>query len=369
MSERPPEIPALDPSLAEGPKGSGDELRRKRFLTIVNPVSGPRGNKPPARELRERAAKLGLDLDIVETTPELDGRDAALSKNATDYEALLVWGGDGTIMEVASVAIETGVPLAVIPRGTANAVAWHFGLPFDVQRALQTAMRGRVVRIDVARTGEQNFLVLAGLGFDAAVISSATRSLKRRFGFLAYLVAASRNLGRRPYTFRISLDGREPFRVRGVTAGITNLGTLAGNFRPVNPVSPQDGLLDIIVVAQANFAAFFRIFFWSLLGRLHQDPRVNHFQARKARIETRPLAPLQIDGDEIPGRHRELSAEVMPSALAIVVPPDWMLKVPWLPDVPWRQPGINTPPGTHFRGLDKHPGKPGEGKPETRAQG
>ena len=323
---------------------SPEEPKRRRILAVVNPVSGPRTAAKPAKELGDRAAKLGVDLDIVETTPDLDGEAAVLSRTG-DYDCYLVWGGDGTVMEVASAAIRTGTPMAVVPRGTANAVAWHFGLPFDVGRALQTAIRGQVVEIDVARTQHRDFLIMAGLGFDAHIIATATRSLKRRLGFLAYLYAALKNLGRHPYSFRVSLDGRAPFRARGVVAGITNLGTLAGNIRPVHAVSPQDGLLDLIVVAPANFAAFFRILFWSLLGRLHEDPRVRHYKAASIRLECRPLAPLEIDGDHIEGMHRDLEVTVLPRALSIVVPPEWMLKIPWLPDVPWDAPGINMPKG------------------------
>ena len=320
-----------------------DAPPRRKFLAVVNPVSGPRTVKAPRKELEERARKLDIQMDIVETTPERNGTETALSAQGP-YDCFLVWGGDGTVMEVASAAIREKVPLAIIPRGTANAVAWHFGIPFDVARALQVALRGEVVEIDVAHTRHQDFLIMAGLGFDARIIAGATRSLKRRFGFLAYLFGAARNFGQQPYTFRVSLDGREPFRMRGVSAAITNLGTLAGNVRPVRPVSPQDGVLDLIVVSHANFADFFRLVFGSLLGKLHEDPRVRHFQAARVRVETRPLAPLQIDGDEIKGMHRDLEVEILARALQVVVPPEWMVKIPWLPDVPFSAPGINTPP-------------------------
>jgi diacylglycerol kinase family enzyme len=318
----------------EGISPAGDTPpRRRRVLAVVNPVSGPFPSKHIQRDLKDRADKLGLELDLVETRPDLDGEQAVKSSSG-DYDCYLAWGGDGTVMEVATAAIENGVPLAIVPRGTANAVAWHFGLPFDLTRALQVAAWGIPVEIDVARSGGRNFLILAGLGWDAALIASATRSMKRRFGFLAYLFGALKNLGRRPYTFRVTLDDQEPFRTRGMVAGITNLGTLAGNIRPVQPVSPSDGLLDLIVVSQANFVDFFRILFRGMTGRLHEDPRVRHYQAKQIRLVVRPLAPLQIDGDEIKGLHRELQVDILPSALTVVIPPETMLKVPWMPDWP-----------------------------------
>jgi YegS/Rv2252/BmrU family lipid kinase len=309
-------------------------VRHSRLLVVVNPVAGPRGSQRALKDVLERAEKLGLDLDVVETRPDFDGGQAVRSGTGR-YDCYLVLGGDGTVMEVAEMAMKDGVPMAILPRGTANAVAWHFGLPFDVGRALKVAVQGRPVRIDVARAAGRNFLIVAGLGYDAYVIRDATRVLKRRLGFLAYLYAALKNLGRRPYSFRVQLDGGDPFRVRGAMAVIANTGTLAGNIRLVKWVNPQDGRLDLVIVSPANFRDFFRMVIWGLLGRLHEDPRVRYFQAASVRLECRPRAPLEIDGNGIKGRHGEIKAEVQPGALTVMVPPEGMWKVPWMPDVAW----------------------------------
>jgi YegS/Rv2252/BmrU family lipid kinase len=304
------------------------------MLAVINPVAGPRGSQGAVKDLMDRAGKLDIDLDVVETRPDLDGREAVATRPG-EYDCYLVLGGDGTVMEVAEAAIENDVPMAILPRGTANAVAWHFGLPFDVGRALKVAVQGRPLKIDVARSPEQDFLIVAGLGYDAHVINDATRELKRRLGFLAYLYAALKNLGRRPYSFRIYLDGGEPIRARGAMAVIANIGTLAGNIRLVKKVSPLDGKLDLLVIAPPNFGAFVRMVFWGVLGRLQEDPRAQYFQAARIRVECRPSGPLEIDGNPIDGKHREFSAEVLPQALTVMVPPEGMWKVPWMPEVPW----------------------------------
>ena len=335
-------------STREGTAGGTREptAHHRRILAVVNPVAGPRGSQRAAKDLRERAAKIGVDLDVVETTPDQDGL-AAVNASLTDtpYDCYLVLGGDGTVMEVANAAMRDGIPLGIIPRGTANAVAWHFGLPFDVGQALKVAVEGKPILIDVGRTRHRDFLIMAGLGYDAAIIRDATRVLKRRLGFLAYLYAALKNLGRRPNTFRLQLDDDPPVRVRGMSAVITNIGSLAGNFRMIRQVNPQDGKLDVIVIAMENFGDFFRLLFWGLLGKLEQDPRVRYFQGSRIRVECRPLAPLEIDGDEIHGRHRELEAEVLPAALTLMVPVEGRSRFPWMPDVTWTPSGINLPKG------------------------
>jgi diacylglycerol kinase (ATP) len=334
--------------MREGAAGESRKpgARHRRILAVVNPVAGPRGSQRAARDLRERAAKIGVDLDVVETRPDCDGYAAVnATLTETPYDCYLVLGGDGTVMEVAGAAMRDGVPLAIIPRGTANAVAWHFGLPFDVGQALKVAVEGKPIRIDVGRTRHRDFLIMAGVGYDAAIVRDATRVLKRRFGFLAYLYAALKNLGRRPNTFRIHLDHEPPVRVRGMSAVITNIGSLAGNVRMVRQVDPQDGKLDLVVFSMENFGDFFRLLFWGLLGKLEQDPRVRYFQGSQIRIECRPLAPLEIDGDEVPGRHRELAAEVLPEALTLMVPAEGRSRFPWMPEVTWTPSGINLPKG------------------------
>lgn len=323
----------VDPG-EEGGETGETEPRNRRILAVVNPVSGPWRSQRSLRDLVDRARKLGAELDVVETRPDLDGQAAVASASGT-YDCYLAVGGDGTVMEVAEAAMKNGVPMAILPRGTANAVAWHFGVPFDAARALKVAVRGRPLQIDVAGTPLREFLLVAGLGYDAHIILDATRVLKRRFGFLAYLYAALKNIGRGRYSFRVTVDDDPPFRVRGAMAVVANIGTLAGNIRMVRDVSAQDGKLDLVIVSPANFGDFFRMVFLGMLGRLGHDPRVQHYQGARIRVECRPQAPLEIDGDTIEGTHRELVASVLPKALTVIVPPEGMWKVPWMPDVSW----------------------------------
>ncbi len=328
-------VPAPEsPELPSGETQPTVLTGRRRLLAVVNPVAGPVGSHRTARDLKEKAQRLGLDLDLVETRPDLDGEAAVASMDGS-YEVYIAIGGDGTVKEVARAAMKNNVPLAIVPRGTANAVAWHFRLPFDVGQALKVILEGKPVEIDIARSGERDFLIMAGLGYDAAVMRDATRVLKRRFGFLAYLYAALKNLGRRPNTFLIHLDDRPTIRTRGASAVIANIGTLAGNIRLVKRVDPHDGLIDLVVLSPQRFSDFARLVYRGIRGRLEDDPRVRYFRASKIRVGCRPAAPLEIDGDGIEGRHRSFEAEVVPGALTLLVPAEGQVRFLWKPDVSW----------------------------------
>jgi len=304
-----------------------DKEPRRRILAVVNPVSGLFPYERTVRELRDRAGQMGIDLDVVLTREDLDGEAAVDSHRGVPYDCYLAVGGDGTVMEVAGAAMRDEVPMAILPRGTANAVAWHFRIPIDAGQALKVASRGRRLQVDVARTPQRDFLIMAGLGYDAHVIEAATRKLKRRLGFIAYLYGAFKGLGRSPHVFRIHLDDRDPIRVAGAAAMVFNTGTLAGNLRVVRDVSPRDGLLDLVVVSPENFGALFRMSFWGMLGRLQEDPRVRYYQAERIRVECRPAALLEIDGD-LMGKQRDFQVEVLPKALDLMV---LSKGIPWLP--------------------------------------
>jgi YegS/Rv2252/BmrU family lipid kinase len=306
--------------------GPTEGLVHRRILAVVNPVSGMFPFERTVRELKDRAAQMGIELDVVLTRKDLDGEEAVRSRPER-YDCYLAAGGDGTVMEVAGAAMRDGVPLAILPRGTANAVAWHFRIPIDAGQALKVASRGRLLQVDIARTPQRDFLIMAGLGYDAHVIEGATRKLKRRLGFLAYLYGAIKGLGRSPHVFRVHLDDREAMRVTGAAAMVLNTGTLAGNLRVVRNVSPRDGLLDLVVVSPENFGALFRMAFWGLLGRLNEDPRVRYYQAKRIRLECRPSALLEIDGD-LMGTQRDFQVEVVPRALSLMV---LSRGIPWLP--------------------------------------
>jgi len=298
----------------------------------VNPIAGPRGVPRNPKDLLDRAERLGVSLQVLETKPGTDC-ETLIANLEGSFDCLLAVGGDGTVIEVAQAAMKRGVPLAILPRGTANAVAWHFGLPFDLPRALKVAAQGKPVQIDLAEVQGRKFLLMAGLGYDAHIIRDATRVLKDRFGFLAYLYSAFKNVRRRHYSFMITLDGGEVRRARGAMALVANIGTLAGNIRFVRDVSPDDGKLDLVIIAPANFGDLYRLAFRGLFGRLHDDPRVRYYQSSSIRIESTPLAPLEIDGTVVEGRHRELEARALPGALTLMLPPEGMWKVPWMPDM------------------------------------
>ena len=102
------EPPITGPETDRNDQPSGRRLTHKRILAVVNPVAGPRGTQRATRDLVDRAEKMGVQIDTVETRLDLNGVDA-VSSMTKDYDCYMALGGDGTVMEVAEAAMELGI--------------------------------------------------------------------------------------------------------------------------------------------------------------------------------------------------------------------------------------------------------------------
>jgi len=296
-----------------------------RTFIILNPAAG---HDEPARLRRlvggAFAARLA-PFDLAETAHPGHATELARDAARLGYRAVCVVGGDGTIAEAATGLVGTGVPLAIIPRGTANQVAQNLHIPLALEPAVDVALRGDPVDIDLGSIHGRAFALVAGAGLDAAVMAAATRSLKERWGFGAYIYAAVKEaLGAAPADFHIVADGRE-FQIRAVSVMLANVGELFTAFLPVSlSLAPQparswqDGLIDVVILAPRNLADFAAVLWNAARHRFSGDERLIHLQAREVSISADPAVPVQIDGD--PAGMTPVHARVLPAAIKVLLP-------------------------------------------------
>jgi diacylglycerol kinase (ATP) len=301
---------------ASGPYGG-------RTFIILNPAAG---HEDPARLRRlvggEFAARRAA-FDLAET--EYAGHATELARQAVErgYRAVCVVGGDGTVAEAATGVAGSAVPLALIPRGTANQVAHNLRLPARLEEAVQVAVEGVPTAVDVGRIAGRTFALVAGAGLDAAVMASATRDLKDRWGVGAYVVAAVKEaLAATPVPFHLTVDGRE-LDVRAVSVMLANVGELFTSFLPFAlPLTPrprrswQDGLFDVVILAPRNLGDVANVLWKAARRQFAGDDRLLHFQATQVRIEADPPVAVQIDGD--PAGVTPVSAAVAPGGVLVM---------------------------------------------------
>lgn len=246
------------------------------------------------------------------------GAEAARKALADGASLVVVCGGDGTVSACAAVLAGSGVPMAVVPIGTGNLVAGNLGIPQDVAAAAEVAVHGADTRLDVGRLAGGGVMVgMAGVGLDAAMVQEAPSALKRRIGWPAYAVSLVRHLGDRGFTVDVEVDGRCTVHKHVRTVVIGNVGGLHGGLSLFPEARPDDGLLEVAVIAPRTVWGWPSIVARLLLGR-HGGRTRSVVRRRGRHIVVSARHPLrrEADGEPLPD-DRVLDVTAEPGALLV----------------------------------------------------
>ena len=255
----------------------------------------------------------------LETTVEDPGEGMARQAVDVGCDVVFVAGGDGTVMAAATALAGTGVPLAILPTGTGNLLARNLELPFtDEAACLRIGLMGRTRAIDVGAVEDRKFVVMAGLGFDAAMMRDAPEGLKKKVGWPAYVVSATKHLRGRGIRVTLILDDGEPLHRRVRTVVVGNVGRLQGNIPLLPDAVPDDGVLDVVVIATRNILDWARVGTRVMRRADVPDRRMERFTAKHVVIEASHSQPRQLDGDVIEDGRR-LDIQVEAGALLVKV--------------------------------------------------
>jgi YegS/Rv2252/BmrU family lipid kinase len=259
-------------------------------------------------------------------TDKAEGGVAAARGAALDGADLVVAvGGDGTVRGCAEGLASTGVPLGIVPHGTANLLARTLGIPSHPHTALNIALGTpdcvdrRCVdrRIDLAIADGEPFTAMAGMGLDAAVVAGT--KLKHQLGWLAYAMSGAIHLALPPTRFTIKLDDGPPIERTARSVVVGNSGLLPGGFRLLPDARLDDGVLDVGVLAPHGTLGWPRVATRVLTHSDHQDRMLERFQARRVQITSHVTLPREVDGEVITPGHA-LTVTVQPSALTVRMP-------------------------------------------------
>ncbi|WP_208972046.1 diacylglycerol/lipid kinase family protein [Kineococcus rubinsiae] len=266
-----------------------------------------------------------------ETTAEETGGAQAREALGQGVAIVLACGGDGTVRAVAESMTGTGVPMGLLPAGTGNLLARNLDLPHtDLARALDVTFSAPDHAVDVGwlevdRTGSDRdperhlFLVMAGLGFDAAMMAGVEDRLKRRIGYGAYVVSGVRALYGPQAKVRMRVEDGETasLRTRGIIVG--NCGKLTKNLVLMPDARIDDGYLDAVVLSPRGGIGWGEVFFAILTRDRKGQRRVQHSRGRSVEVWCEQPQEVQLDGDPI-GPARRLRMEVEPGVLLVRTP-------------------------------------------------
>ena len=289
---------------------------------IVNPASGPLVGRVPRHE-RVRAVShqlRTLGATTIRATETLGHGDAATAaRHALDEgsDRVVVWGGDGTLNEVATSLLDTGMRLGVIPGGSGNGLARGLGLPLELHAAVQVAMLGRPRDIDTGLANGRSFLNLAGIGFDAAVAERFNTSNLRR-GLVPYLTSIYREWRTvAPQRFRIRLDDAIPVEIDADLVVVCNGQQYGHGARVAPAASFDDGLFDVVAVPGITAARIVGHGWRLFNGTVAAVPGIFTGRARRVEVSQARSLPIHLDG-EVKETDTARIFEVRPRSLRIM---------------------------------------------------
>lgn len=236
------------------------------------------------------------------TTGPKDGTAQAQKAIAEGCERVAAIGGDGTVNEVANALVGTSTALAVIPAGTGNDYARTLGTPGDPVEAARLAFEGPTKLVDVGEvTGHRCFVNIAGVGFDAEVMTrfNSPSKLWRALPVKArYYLSILRTFAGYKGVKAVVQGDDQQVDVGNLLLLAVGCAQFYGAGMHVLPTaSLQDGLFDVVWGEDVRLSELNKLMALIYKGEHIGHPNVRHLQCRTLRIETQPATRFHLDGD------------------------------------------------------------------------
>lgn len=278
-------------------------MGNERATLLVNPMARGVPREYDWTRVVRFLTKRGVETRLAIPATPAAARAEALQSVGSGDDWLFVVGGDGSLRVAASALRGSDTALAALPMGTVNVWARETGIPRGLRAALECHLGGQLARIDVGRAADgrfagECFLLMASIGWDAAVVRDVPASLKRRFGDVAYLVQGARMLrGVGSQAVEWSADG-VAMGSRLAMLVVSNTRLYGGRVMFTPDARPDDGILDYVGLAPSARLHMAALATRLLTRRLHDSSEVVTGQARSIKVATAGL-PVQFDGDYV----------------------------------------------------------------------
>lgn len=288
---------------------------RKRALLLRNPKArrGQESLEPVLQRLE--AGGIDVTVETFEALPEI-ARDIVRLRHIADL--VIVCGGDGSVSSAALAAMESGLPLGIIPMGTANDLARTLDIPMELAGAAEVIARGETRPVDVGTVNGHAFFNVASIGLSSDLAQSLDPGLKKRFGRLGYAVAALKVLTRASHFSATITEKGRTTAVETYQIAVGNGRHYGGGNVVEESAEIDDGHLDLYSLEMTNL--------WKLALMLRSFRSGTHGawqEVRTARcvefdIETKTPMPINTDGEIVTATPAHF--KVHPKAIAIFAP-------------------------------------------------
>jgi YegS/Rv2252/BmrU family lipid kinase len=285
----------------------------KSIPIIINPASGK--PRPVLHTISETFRAHDMSWRGHLTYKFGDATQFAQEAVADGAEMVVVFGGDGTVLEVANGVMGSDVPIGILPGGTGNAVATELGISHKIEEAAELICTSKNRRaVDIAQVDEQYYLLrmYTGISKDQA----ASRELKDKYHLMAYPMEVIKVLKNAPHAqYTVTVDGKKT-EVAAMTCFVNNLDNLGGVDIDIGDITPDDGLVDVMLVSK-NHQALHQLGHY-VLRPSDTKTHAYHGQGKVVTVEADPPQTVWLDGEFY--RNTPVTIKVHPGAIKIIVP-------------------------------------------------
>ena len=286
-----------------------------KILFALNPVSGGKSNQNWEAAIRDYFKDLQHTIEIFMLNGVHDAESLSYWITKMKPDRVVAVGGDGTVQMVAKQLLGSGIPLGILPAGSANGMARELQIPNTPAEALSIVVNGTIKEADIIRINNDEIcLHLSDIGLNAKLIKYFEESNWRgKFGYARVLFKALRK--KRPMSVLIDLNGeqvkRSAFMI--VLANATRYGTGA----VINPNgSLYDGVFEVVIIRKFSIGEIFKMF----IRFLPLNPtKTEIIPATSVTITPYGKVHFQIDGEYL-GKVTQVEARVEARQLCLLVP-------------------------------------------------
>lgn len=285
----------------------------QRALLLVNPNArlGQEGRLQAIQHLQE----LGLEL-IEKPAENPKALPDLIRQHRQQIDCVIVGSGDGTINAALDGLVDTGLPLGILPLGTANNLARNLGIPQSLPAACKIIAQGKLRTIDIGSINGKYFLNVAGIGLSAEINKRVSKEFKRRWGSIAYAATALQVLWQsRPFWADIH-GNNEYIRVQTVQITVCNGRYYGSGLSVSENARIDDQRLDLYCVEIQHWWDIIPLLPAIIKGKPGRGVRT--LQAQTIEIQTRRSHLIDADGElsgETPAQF-----QIIPQALSVFVP-------------------------------------------------
>lgn len=286
-----------------------------KLLFVINPASGVKAKPNWETIIRDFFKDLNHNIEFYLLTGKNDAASIKYWIEKLTPDRIIAVGGDGTVSALAKILLGSGIPMGILPAGSANGMAKELEIPDSVEGAMDVILNGKIEKSDVISINDNEIcLHLSDLGINAQLIKYFQQGGRRgKWGYAKVLFKALWRRKLMHVTIELDDKNQETDAFMVVLANASKYGTGA----VINPEGNlHDGLFEVVVVKKLSLAEFFKLF---LSFTRFNPKKVELFQTRSVSIVTSRKIDFQVDGEYL-GKVEKVDAKIIASKLDLLIP-------------------------------------------------